>query len=337
MSWHCSRALVEAFSVACCSGGGLSAPSKSTHTAVACSCKDKTTECSLHSRFGTTSARLTGLHGAAKWMSSLADSPASRSLLPASAAPTPMSETFGLKPSACFVKYDHDSRSWRTFQGSLLTNTLDEYSETWPRRGSMRSGACYQPPRSERPTAEIESGFWPTPDAAVFGLTTDIEKNEARRLRIKAQKKNGNGFGIPLAVAIRMWPTPRANDSEKRGNIADNPRSGLPAAAIHWPTPKVHDAKVVDAPSELLRNEPTLAMAVKRLPTPQARDWKDGASPKSHGRHSDALGVVVGGSLNPMWVAWLMGWPIGWANSEPLETDKFRSWLQQHGVSSGAP
>ncbi len=38
-----------------------------------------------------------------------------------------------------------------------------------------------------------------------------------------------------------------------------------------------------------------------------------------------------GGRLNPMWVEWLMGWPIKWTDSQPLETDKFRRWLQQHG------
>ena len=37
------------------------------------------------------------------------------------------------------------------------------------------------------------------------------------------------------------------------------------------------------------------------------------------------------GQLNPTWVEWLMGWPLGWTDLKPLETDRFRSWLQQHG------
>lgn len=28
---------------------------------------------------------------------------------------------------------------------------------------------------------------------------------------------------------------------------------------------------------------------------------------------------------------WMMGWPIGWTALEPLETDRFRQWQQQHG------
>lgn len=30
----------------------------------------------------------------------------------------------------------------------------------------------------------------------------------------------------------------------------------------------------------------------------------------------------------------LMGWPIGWTASEPLATDRFQQWLQQHGACS---
>lgn len=37
-----------------------------------------------------------------------------------------------------------------------------------------------------------------------------------------------------------------------------------------------------------------------------------------------------GGQLNPDWVEWLMGWPIGWTDLNPLETDRFLSWRRSH-------
>jgi hypothetical protein len=40
-----------------------------------------------------------------------------------------------------------------------------------------------------------------------------------------------------------------------------------------------------------------------------------------------------GGPLNPMWVEWLMGWPLGWTDLKPLETDKSLCVPQQHGTS----
>jgi len=39
----------------------------------------------------------------------------------------------------------------------------------------------------------------------------------------------------------------------------------------------------------------------------------------------------LGGQLNPDWVEWLMGWPIGWTDLKPLGMDKFREWLRLHG------
>jgi hypothetical protein len=34
----------------------------------------------------------------------------------------------------------------------------------------------------------------------------------ARREATKARVGNGNGFGMPLTVAVRMWPTPAHRD-----------------------------------------------------------------------------------------------------------------------------
>jgi hypothetical protein len=34
--------------------------------------------------------------------------------------------------------------------------------------------------------------------------------------------------------------------------------------------------------------------------------------------------------LNPAWIEWLMGWPIGWTDSKPLGMGKFRQWRRLH-------
>ena len=95
------------------------------------------------------------------------------------------------------------------------------------------------------------------------------------------------------------------------------------------------------------------------LPTPNSRDWKDGqtagnrkspglgvvahwATPTVCGNYNrkglsktsgDGLATQAGGKLNPTWVAWLMGWPLGWTNLKPLEMDKSHCAPQQHGES----
>jgi hypothetical protein len=49
---------------------------------------------------------------------------------------------------------------------------------------------------------------------------------------------------------------------------------------------------------------------------------------------AEEVGMEGRGTLNPMWVEWLMGWPLGWTDLKPLEMDRFQKWLDEHGSSS---
>lgn len=42
--------------------------------------------------------------------------------------------------------------------------------------------------------------------------------------------------------------------------------------------------------------------------------------------------TLVFGRPNPTNQEWLMGWPIGWSDIQPLETDRFHSWLSKHSL-----
>jgi hypothetical protein len=59
-----------------------------------------------------------------------------------------------------------------------------------------------------------------------------------------------------------------------------------------------------------------LGVAVKMWPTPRAFMHKDSTTD----RGKSNFGEVVGGQLNPMWVEWLMGFPLGWTDLEDSET-----------------
>lgn len=79
-----------------------------------------------------------------------------------------------------------------------------------------------------------------------------------------------------------------------------------------WPTAKATIRG--DCPSERLRRTPDLPSAIKMRPLP------NGSLPRQDGQ------------LNPEWVEWFMGWPIGWTELKPLEMDKFREWQLQHSA-----
>ena len=69
-----------------------------------------------------------------------------------------------------------------------------------------------------------------------------------------------------------------------------------------------------------------LREAVKTWPAPTSRDYKGGRSSEAtQERNSRPLNEVIesqaaSGSLNPEWVEWLMGFPVGWTDLGDSET-----------------
>ena len=75
------------------------------------------------------------------------------------------------------------------------------------------------------------------------------------------------------------------------------------------------------------------------LPTPTSHDHKSEWSTRT-GQLSQAVGSSKdpnGGKLNPTWVEWLMGWPIGWTDCELSGTARFQQWQRSHGGCSAGP
>jgi hypothetical protein len=74
-----------------------------------------------------------------------------------------------------------------------------------------------------------------------------------------------------------------------------------------------------------------LAASIHRWPTPVSRMWKDAGHPSEFRRNEVPLAAQVGGALNPTWVEWLMGWPLGWTDLRPSATDRCHCAPQQPG------
>ena len=74
---------------------------------------------------------------------------------------------------------------------------------------------------------------------------------------------------------------------------------------------------------------PTPVASMAKGSSPAALTRKSGAD-RSNDRLDHAVMASDGGQLNPEWVEWLMGRPIGWTELKPLGMDKFHEWQQQH-------
>ena len=65
-----------------------------------------------------------------------------------------------------------------------------------------------------------------------------------------------------------------------------------------------------------------LSIAVQMLPTPDASSHKYRLEGDS--QQSKSLMSRTGGKLNPQFVEWMMGWPIGWTGLDPVGTELSR-------------
>lgn len=120
----------------------------------------------------------------------------------------------GQKWPESFVKYDHQSASWKTHHYSLFEDFIS-FSETWPQWGIMLDGECWELTMLEATAKEIGFGFWGRPTASdsmeiqKFTIPQMLKSNfGAQRNRYTVQFLRDFGF-IPspeFAEWLMGWP-----------------------------------------------------------------------------------------------------------------------------------
>lgn len=299
MSWLFSQALVEEYSAGTSLDGEPYAQLNVMPTPHKFWRNDKTMEFSRLSQFGLTCRLLTEDLGMELLTSFLAAFPVRTSAqleqAPESTEPAAAS---GPIWRGSFAKYDPSSSTWKTAQCSLLGGS-DEFSETWPRWGSMRNGASFLRPIPALPICVSASGLWQTP------VADDAVNRVAGKWNSRGEPK--------LSAEVKLWTTPSASDAHRGGTITPAMTGTSLAQQVNTP-----------------RKWPTPCASASKGSSPASLTRKSGAS-RVNDRIDHAVMASDGGQLNPMWVEWLMGWPIGWTALKPLGMDKFHEWQQQHG------
>ena len=191
-----------------------------------------------------------------------------------------------LKSFAWLDCSDPEQSFWRTSQRYLFEDWI-ECSPNWPRSGLMLNGTVYplQPlaPRTE----ETEFSLWPTPAATEAPRSGLTDFNGQHWM-----KEDGRKHQTDLALAVigrETFPTPRATDADKGG------RGDLLARMRCYPTPTARDSRT--------------ARGSRPLPEFQGSDNLCSDIAKREG--------LSNGRLNPEWVEWLMGFPLGHTEIEP--------------------
>ena len=157
--------------------------------------------------------------------------------------------------------------------------------------------------------------MWPTPKTPTGGSSIS---HVAEWRGNTPYNEKGQKIQLDTQAAVRMeegmWPTPRTTGLDG----GSNPRKAAKERGM-WPTPRV---SMAHGPSdkEIEQGNPKrrLEVSVQMFPTP------DVGAAKGRGQKSAAERHRLGGSLNPKWVAWLMGYPIEYLSYVPWETRSSR-------------
>lgn len=194
MSWLFSRALVEAYSAANCSDGGLSAQLKSTPTPQAYLWHDKTTDAWIRFPSGMTCEPLTDTLGGVVLTWFRAGFPVRTSAQQdGGSASVDQEADCGASSLVSLAKFDPASRSLKTRQ-TLLFEDSTECLLILPRWGWMRDGECFLLAPLVLHTHGKDCGSWPTP----------------------CLPGNGGSHG-KAKLKRKMFPTPRADSRDNCG------------------------------------------------------------------------------------------------------------------------
>jgi hypothetical protein len=269
--------------------------------------------------------RLLSLDGLKIAFAGLAPAPVSPLALPVKAKEPPTKGTSGLNSP--------DSSASASLQSSLaskLHQRMDvngslEYSLTWKQWAIDGQEPICALRASRRRTLDSDSSGWPTPDANGMNDGERLESFQARQAVLKAKHGNGNGAGMPIAIAAQLagWCSPSARDWKDTPGMATtgtNPDGSertrldqLPrqAALAGWATPQAFDANDCRRGMEAEAKDRAGRAVDGRNggPSSNLREQVHGATPDGSNAATESADVF---QLNPRFSLWLQGFPTSW-------------------------
>lgn len=317
MSWHFLQGQEAAFWEGTCLDGAPSVLLKSIPMQDRSCLPDKQMAVCPDSRSGMTSQPLTEHPGEGTSTLSQEASRAKTSVQQArEQASQESAAASGVRWRELSARYDRATSGWKTHR-CLWTEALQPSSVTLPRWGMMQDGVLWERTMPEHLTGETGSGYWVTPKAS--------ETHGERYTAETAIRHWQEGRQICLSQKIKhpmMWPTPATWGFAAEGQIM-----GL-----------IRNCQSIEEAQGMAGR--FASRVTTRWPTPQASEARQGYQDRSRGKKGsqESLSTIVqggkakevGGALNPTWVEWLMGWPLGWTSMECMQGLTWAAWQRAY-------
>ena len=247
--------------------------------------------------------------------------------------------------------------------------------ENWPTAGGTRSGSLFPrptwvPAMGGHAGFASHGGLWTTPDVCsgardmskvdpqlqkradtnrTTGLPTEAvmwPTPDTGHERINRSASPGAADRPTIALAAQHWATPRANDAEKRGNVAHRPHmpelvgqaqawptpttggansrretrpnaggANLPESVQQWPTPMAQDSESAGSANA---NMTTLFRATQQWPTPASRDYRTPNSESLEARGGGSKGEQLPNFVQHHFSPLVQPTPFGATSSVPV-------------------
>ena len=217
-----------------------------------------------------------------------ADSPASRSALPGSEEARRMTVTSGLKCLELYRNSGPLGSLVRMLLGSSIWRST-RCTLTWKTKVTPSKRLLFRLVPLTRRTGGTDARLLPTVTAQDY----------------KHRGPNSRQQGLPEYV--RMWPTPKASDYKGSGPagtksaVHDLKKHNLKGVVMFYPTPTT-GAGLCGGTGNFQ----------------QLKKLQQAGQITEEERRNMSQGN--GGQLNPTWVEWLMGFPLGWTDLNASET-----------------
>lgn len=225
---------------------------------------------------------------------------------------------FGMKYGLLTGIRGEELLTWFLEASRARTSALPEAGPDWTAKGQgygekwLGLLGKYDPASCSLKTAQLsllEDSTGCCPTLPRWGLMLDGELYPQPTPALRTEE-NESG-------SLEKFPTPNCFDAipdfadRKDNNLLDGGRHGVSLRHLVkiWPTPTTSASKG-SSQNSLTR--------------------KDGRS-RIGDRLDHSVMASDAGQLNPDWVEWLMGWPIGHTALSALETGRFQEFEQQHG------